>query len=144
MTPHDPEALLLAGAEMLRDIFDPLGMSFEVTLVQNSSSGRVAIGRFGSRQRYVELHYRYGLGIVRYRSGQTVLSHEQFMRAIGKEREASFPVVNDATLAGFEALRSDLLRFGQKFLDNQGAAFDDVGREARRNPKPRGFKGLGR
>jgi|694.fasta_scaffold00672_1 hypothetical protein len=140
--PFSPEEQLRAGAAILGELFEPAGFTFALSTVGNSSGGRFAIGEFIRGNHRLELHYRFGLGIVIYHVGDCSLSHAELMRSQGFSKHAEFPTILDKSLRGFHAILSDLRKFGGPFLDADASQFAILAEWCAKNPKPTGFKAL--
>lgn len=137
-----PEEQLGKGAELLRELLEPVGFSFGMSAVGNGSGGRFAVGEFVRGSHRLELHYRFGLGIVIYHVGSCSLSHEELMRALGKSNQAEYPTVLDKSLRGFQALAADLRKYGAPFLTNDSSRFNELVKWCAGNPRPTGFNAL--
>ena len=137
-----PEEQLRAGAAILCELLEPAGFTFALLTVGNSSGGRFAIGEFIRGDHRLELHYRFGLGIVIYHVGDCSLSHTEMMRSQGFSKQAEFPTVLDKSLRGFDAVLSDLRNYGGPFLDADATQFAILVAWCAKNPKPTGFNAL--
>jgi hypothetical protein len=140
--PFSPEEQLRAGAAILVELLEPAGFRFAMPTVGNSSGGRFAIGEFVRGNHRLELHYRFGLGIVIYHIGDCSLSHTELMRSQGFSKQAEFPTILDKSLLGFHAVLSDLRNFGSPFLDGDSTQFALLAKWCAKNPKPTGVKAL--
>lgn len=140
--PFSPEEQLRAGAAILCDLLEPAGFKFAVSMVGNPSGGRLAVGEFVRGSHRLELHYRFGLGIVIYHIGDCSLSHAELMRSQGFSKQAEFPTVLDKSLKGFYAVLSDLRKFGGPFLGADASQFAILAEWCAKTPKPIGFKAL--
>ena len=137
-----PEKQLRAGAAILGELLEPAGFTFALLTVGNSSGGRFAIGEFIRGNHRLELHDRFGLGIVIYHVGVCSLPHTELMRSQGFSKQSEFPTVLDKSLLGFHAVLSDLRNYGGPFLDADASQFVQLSEWCANNPKPTGFKAL--
>jgi len=92
----------------------------------------------------LELHYRWGLGIVLYRIGDTELAHNTYMKLLGVSGQSEFMrSALDKTLNGFTRLKADLERFAGDFLSGDGAQFIELARRFKDDPGMfSGFKAI--
>ncbi len=139
--PFSPEEQLRAGAAILGELLEPAGFRFALSTVGSSSGGQFAIGEFVRGHHRLELHYRFGLGIVIYHIGDRSLSHTELMRSQGFSKQAAFPTILDKLL-GFHAVLSDLRNCGSPFLDADSLQFVLLSEWCVKNPKPTGFRAL--
>lgn len=138
----DPKEQLLAGVEILNPFMRSQGFRFALDRVGNASGGRVAVGAYARKERRLELHYRYGLGIVRYRIGTHALGHAVYIRLLGVSAESQWVrVAMDQTLEGFHRLLHDLRHFCDDFLAGSGEQFIMLAEQFARNPRM--FSGFG-
>ncbi len=144
MSSFDPEDMLIQGSELLKPLLTPCGFTFNHLFTGTSSGGRASVGEFVRDRHRLELHYRWGLGIVNYHVRGFSLSHEEFMRALGAQKEAAFPTVLNKTLLGFEALLADLSRYGKPFTHGSTSDFESLALWCRNNPRKIGFGALGK
>ncbi len=137
--PFSPEEQLLDGAAILGELLEPAGFAFALLTIGNSSGGRFAIGEFTRGNHRLELHYRFGLGIVIYHVGDCSLPHAELMRSQGFSKQAEFPTVLDKSLLGFHAVLSDLRNYGGPFLNADASQFAILVEWCAKNPKPTGL-----
>ena len=137
----DPRDILSAGAEILRPTLEPHGFAFRIEREgPRSSGGPFAQGAFVSRKtlfsrrKRLEFHFRWSLGLVSYHVGRTSLSHDDYMRSLGVQRDAEYPGFSDEPLDAFRHLASDLARFCQDFVRGDGAQFRRFANEIKKNP----------
>jgi hypothetical protein len=136
----EAERVLREGAQILAEKLTPLGFRFEVTSKGSSSGGSFAEGRFKNGDRELWLSFRYSLGLVRYRKGNTELTHAQYMTACDCKNKARYPsVITDDPLSAFRDLLGDL-EFCDAFLSDDGSKFAALA-GSYADP-PRGFAGL--
>ena len=92
----------------------------------DSSGGPFDSGSFVRSDRRLELHFRFGLGLVTYVLGDITLSHESYMRHTGHRAVAMYPGVSSDPLDGFRFLAHDLEAFGADFLEGSGQTLADA------------------
>ncbi len=120
----DPVEKLCEGSKILDPVLEKSGFHFEVSITGKASGGRFAVGEYSRDERRLELHYRHGLGIVRYYFGKCMLDHLQYKKLLGVYSECRFASTRlDGGLDGFERLRDDLVRYGDDFLNGDGEQF---------------------
>ena len=136
----DSRDVLGQGAEILRPTLEPHGFAFRIERAERSSGGPFAQGAFISRQKRLELHYRWSLGLVSYHVGRRSLSHDDYMRSLRVKRDAEYPGFSDEPLDAFRHLASDLVKFCQDFVRGDGAQIRRFADEIENNPTK--FKGL--
>ncbi|HVS07688.1 MAG TPA: hypothetical protein VHK65_16190 [Candidatus Dormibacteraeota bacterium] len=127
---------LRQGQEILDPVFVPRGYRFELEEPQQGSGGEFAIGYYRKGEQSVELHFRWALGIVKYRIADDSLDHKQYMGLLGVADQTAYPGFSDDPLDGFRHLRSDLERFGEPFLSGKERnRFPALVREAKENER---------
>jgi hypothetical protein len=120
----DPQTRLIEGSIVLEPLMSKYGFRFELKLTGKGSGGKFAVGEFRRDNRRVELHYRWGLGIVLYAIGPVELGHLNYMRRLGVYEKCRFASTQlDGTLDGFERLRDDLESYGAEFLGGTDEEF---------------------
>jgi hypothetical protein len=125
----DPREKLLEGSKILDPMLEKHGFHFGVTTTGKGSGGNFATGVYVSGERRLELHYRYGLGIVRYHIGELELDHLQYMKLLGVYMDCRFASTQlDGGLDGFERLRDDLELYCGDFLYGDGRQFCSLAR----------------
>jgi hypothetical protein len=70
------------------------------------SGGPSAEAAFTRKRQVLSLHFRHSLGLVTYRWRGIELSHQEFLRGVG--RTGTYPGFSDDPLDGFRHLRADL------------------------------------
>lgn len=121
----DPTEQLLAGAKILEPIMGRYGFQFKLLKSGSGSGGAFACGHYVNGDRRLELHYRYGLGMVIYRAGKAELSHRDYVERLGVLTESQFVWnAKEESLSGFDWLREDIERFCRSFLIGQCEHFD--------------------
>ncbi|MFC7498565.1 hypothetical protein ACFQRC_04940 [Enterovirga sp. GCM10030262] len=86
----EPDTFLEEGARVLAEKLEPLG--YEFAIIQpplTGSGGPFAWAAFKHGSREIQLWARFHrLGSVRYRLGNHEFTHQDYMRALGRERTA--------------------------------------------------------
>jgi hypothetical protein len=140
MGTSSPTETLRNGIELLRPVLEPHGFSFKEGESGASSGGAFASGRFERGERVIELHFRYALGLVSYRIGDSMIDHENYLRFAGHWSSHKYPNFGGTPTDSFTALASDLSAFFSDFLSGTGAKFKAVVAAYAANPNM--FKGL--
>ena len=142
----DPRRQLEAGIAILDPRMTEKGFSFALEGEGAASGGHFACGSYTKGNRRLELHYRWGLGIVRYHIGEHTLEHADYMRLRGTYAQSQWVrVVMDKTLDGFHRLLYDLQNFCRDFLSGSGEKFVALAEKFAQDPAMfSGFKALGR
>jgi hypothetical protein len=110
-----------------------------------SSGGQFASGSFERNDRTLELHFRYGLGLVTYRIGEASLDHESYLRHSGIWSARKYPDFGSTPIESFQALSHDLSVFCTDFLRGNGDEFKAIAAAHAANPnKFKGFSALGK
>ncbi|HVU26863.1 MAG TPA: hypothetical protein VHG71_03915 [Verrucomicrobiae bacterium] len=123
-TPKDRKEILEQGAKILAPALVPNGFKFHFITSGRGSGGAFAEGEFVRGDRKLELHFRYSLGLVTYHIGKLSLAHGDYMRALlDKNGKNHYPVFSEEPLAGFEALRQDLVEHCSDFINGNGEQF---------------------
>jgi hypothetical protein len=78
----NPASELERGARELDHVLGPAGFRFVSTGSGQGSGGSFATGEFRKWRKRLELHFRFSLGLVRYRVSGLDLAHEEFVRAV--------------------------------------------------------------
>lgn len=141
MATLDPQAVLLDGVEILTQALAPHGFSTVQGPIGRGSGGYFASGDFVRGDRRLELHFRYGLGLVAYHLGDASIDHETYLRALGKWPDRRYPDFSQDPLESFRALAHDLTRFCSDFLSGPGTEFKAFATAHAGDPKR--FKGFG-
>lgn len=142
----DPTKQLVAGSKILDPVMNAFGFVFCLNEAGEGSGGHFARGCYRKGNRVLDLHYRWGLGIVTYRIGDEELDHNTYMKLLGVAALSEFMQSKlDRTLDGFHKLVADLERFGADFLNGDGSQFRSLAEQFRKKPDMfSGFKGLAR
>lgn len=120
----DPKTQLVEGAKILNPRMLASGFTFAPKEAGAASGGPFARGSYTKGDRRLELHYRWGLGIVRYHIGEHALDHDVYMRLLGVYPQSQWVRVKmDKTLDGFHRLLFDLEHFCHDFLQGSGEGF---------------------
>lgn len=117
----DPSEALREGAAILDEVLVPLGFHFVFGGDGNGSGGKYAWGNFVCGDRRLELHFRFGLGLVRYHIGQVNASHDSYMAELGVREKCKYPGYSDNFRDAFCDLAHDLA-FAEDFLSGAGSA----------------------
>jgi hypothetical protein len=116
--------ILQQGADILASILVPRGFHFCMVASGDGSGGAFAQGEYVRGDRKLELHFRWSLGLVTYHIGMEKLAHEDYMRALlGRSQAGHYPLCSEEPLAGFEALRQDLVEHCADFISGTGEQF---------------------
>jgi len=111
--------MLIEGCTILDPVLVPEGFSFKVIETAKGSGGHYAVGSYSARNRTLELHARWALGIVRYGIREEWIDHSRLMEALGVRDRAAYPGFSDDPLDGFRHLRADLERFASGFVSGR-------------------------
>lgn len=142
----DPKTQLLEGAKILSPRMLASGFTFAPEEAGPASGGAFARGSYTKGDRRLELHYRWGLGIVRYHIAEHALDHDVYMRLLGVYPQSQWVRVKmDKTIDGFRRLLFDLEHFCHDFLQGPGEHFVELADKFAQDPEMfSGLKGLGR
>ncbi len=140
----DPAKQLVDGAKILDPVLSPHGFVFTLGATGKGSGGHFASGSYRRDDRVLELHYRWGLGVVLYRIGDAELHHNIYMKLLGVAAQSEFMrSALDKTLDGFTRLKADLERFAGDFLSGDGTQFLELARRFKDHPGMfSGFKAI--
>jgi hypothetical protein len=144
--PPSPREILLDGAKILDLVLSPKGLQFQFKGCGPSSGGDFAWGEFVRDNRWLEIHFRNSLGLVRYHIGNNSASHESYMRALGVRDQCKYPGYSDDPLEAFRDLAHDLV-FADDFFTGTAAilrraAAEEASKEAIRDAKlTAGYRG---
>jgi hypothetical protein len=140
VTTMQPKEILLNGQEILSPYLNQHGFYFSLTSTGIGSGGEFASGIFSKQNRIINLHYRYGLGLVSYQIDKDQLSHEEYLRLTGNFGKNQYPGFSAEKLKAFENLLYDLMNFCNDFIDGSENIFKEHLLRLRNNPNM--FKGL--
>ena len=123
-TVKDRREILQQGADIIAPALIPHGFCFSLVAAGNSSGGAYAYGEFVRGDRKLELHFRWSLGCVTYHIAGHSLEHSDYLRALlGRSSAGHYPTFSEDPLAGFEALRQDLIEHCSDFISGTGDQF---------------------
>lgn len=124
-----PENYLNDGASILSTYLRPLGFKFEFLGTGNGSGGEYAfghfikIGRFFSKTKRIELHFRGSLGFVTYFNGDLEISHTDYIDLVDKHGQNKYPNFSENPLDAFHCLLWDLQNLLNDFTENNAKVF---------------------
>ena len=124
-----PEQHLSEGVKVLSPYLEPLGFRFELKGTGKSSGGTFAYGHFikrgrlFGRQRKIELHFRFSLGLVSYTVGDLVLSHQDFVDLLDKHGKNKYPNFSDDPQDAFHCLLWDIKNILNDFTEHKAVIF---------------------
>lgn len=108
--------VLKKGVKLLKPLLRSKGFRLRFGREGKASGGSFASGEFVRKDRRLELHFRYSLGLVRYHVDQDSASHESYMRELGVLDQCQYPGFSDDPMDAFARLAHDLI-FADDFLD---------------------------
>jgi hypothetical protein len=136
----NPREILETGRQFLDPVLVAHGFAFTETEHGKSSGGEYASGRYEKVDRYLEIHFRYSLGLVTYHLGALAISHEAYMRSLlGSRGGNQYPCLSEDPLEAFRGLAFDLKTFCSDFLSGPGEEFARCVRIAQEYEKRPGF-----
>lgn len=94
------------GNALLTEVLEPAGFVLASTEVRRGSGGSAVRAVWTRSEQSIELHLRYGLGIVDYRWGEEVFSHKHICGALRFDGE--YPGFGDDPLGAYRRLAADL------------------------------------
>lgn len=134
-----PGEILQMGLDILSDFMGK--HSFRPSTVQqyHGSGGPSASCEYTCNERSLELHYRHSLGLVTYKVDDLVVSHVEYMKALGAT-DSKYPGFSEDPLDEFRGLLIDLQQYGSDFLDGTAkvhgrAAIQESEKSAEKNAK---------
>jgi hypothetical protein len=125
-----PVAVMLAGAAILAEELAPAGFTFQLTAEGHGSGGDFATGRFSRGDQYLELHFRWSLGLVTYGWAGSVLSHADYLAGLGVA--GAYPGYGAGDLDGFRHLAEDLAGPLSGFRDGDRSGYEHCRRQRAR------------
>ena len=132
--------ILESGRKILDAALVPHGFAFKELEVGKSSGGDYASGKYEKADRYLDIHFRFSLGLVTYHMGALAISHESYMRSLlGSRGGNKYPGFSDDPLEAFRGLAFDLKTFCSDFLSGPGEEFARCVRIAQEYEKRSGF-----
>ncbi len=139
----DPADLLDSGRRYLDPLLSSHGFVWEATRSGKGSGGLFASGLYRRSDRELELHFRYTLGLVKYRVGLREVDHTSYMRTVlGAYGGNKYPGVSSDPLDGFRDLAHDLERHCKVFLAGSVEEFEEIVEQAESQARVPGFKRL--
>ena len=131
-----PTEAIAAGRQILDALMASAGFHFEAGDSGQGSGGRFATASYIRGDRRLSFSFRWALGCVEYRIGDSVLDHNDYMRLLGAYGGSEYcRFSRESPLAGFEAVRHDLDRFCSDFLHGDGADFQRLAAHFKANPE---------
>ena len=134
MSPSSQAAILRDGASVIAQRL--VGFAQGPIVEAAGSGGPSASCEFISGHKRLELHFRAGLGLVRYHIGPVSLSHEEYMELKGVRDEAAYPGFPKLPLDSFVHLAQDIERFATDFASGDGRELIEL-QKLRRPVDPR-------
>ena len=111
------EDMLQRGSALLEALLATHGFVFKALGAGHSSGGDFACGEFRKHDRWLDLHFRYTLGLVSYHLSNSEMSHENYMRSVsGRPHSGHYPGFSSDPLDGFRHSLLDLEEHGSEFL----------------------------
>jgi hypothetical protein len=111
-----PIEVLREGRQGLDPVLTQYGFSFKRGS-SGPSSGDES-GAYTNGNRKLEIHYRFSLGLVTYRFGETSFDQRSYMRALlGDNGGNRYRGLSDDTTAAFQNLAYDLQNLAGAFLE---------------------------
>ncbi len=101
-----PEALLSTGNVVLAEVLVPAGFVLSPITTGRGSGGSFAVARWNRDTQAIELHVRFGLGVVHYCWGDQSFDHRHVVDALGVA--ASYPGFSADPVDAFRHLAEDL------------------------------------
>ena len=129
---QDHVSAMADGAAILARELSPAGFTFQLIGRGGSSGGNFAVGRFTRGDQYLELHFRYSLGLVMYGWGDSRLSHADYLAGLGEA--GAYPGYGTDPLDGFRHLAQDLAGPLSGFRDGDRSGFER-GLQAAKQPR---------
>ncbi len=102
------KAAMLEGMQFVEAILRSKGFRFHFRAEGKGAGGQFAWGEFVRKDRRLELHYRWNLGLVRYHAGDQSVSHESYMRELGVSDQCEYPGFSGVPEDAFRGLAHDL------------------------------------
>lgn len=109
--------ILCEGSEILKPIMNKHGFAFSIDGEGSSSGGNFVLGSWTKKDRKLEYHFRFSLGLVEYSLGSKKIEHEFFLWALtGEKHKAKYPDSSEDPIDGFRRLLDDRNQFCGVFL----------------------------
>jgi hypothetical protein len=131
---QDPVSVMTAGAAILARELSPAGFTFQLTRHGRGSGGNFAMARFTRGDQYLEIHFRYSLGLVTYGWGDSRLSHADYLAGLGKA--GAYSGYGTDPLDGFRHVAQDLAGPLSGFRDHDRGGYERS-LQAARQPRHR-------
>jgi hypothetical protein len=125
--------ILREGVQILNSAMGPASFEFEQV-----HDGTYLCGHFRRGDRTLELHFSDSLRLVSQRIGDTVVMHDDFMRALVGPAGGRYPgasATDGDPLDGFHRLLSDLQAHGGEFLRGSARKWRRVAERALLDPR---------
>ena len=132
-----------SGIKRLDPVMKAHGFTWEALSAGNGSGGPFTSGRYVKGDRWLELHFRYSLGLVTYGIGDLSIEHEEYMRHSAPRGAAHYPGFSDDPLDGFDHLAHDLSMYATDFLSGPGDELRSAKVASEKRAKTSGFQRLG-
>jgi len=140
-TRNEAAEILQRGLDLLDPVMRAHNFSYAEGPSGRSSGGYFASGAYSRDDRKLEIHYRYGVGLITYHVGASSLRHEVFMRALlGPEGGNRFPGFSVEPMDAFRDLQYDLQTYTGDFLSGSGEMFRTCVESARAARKLSGIE----
>jgi hypothetical protein len=138
-----PIDYLIEGKSILDPYLNENGFVFTLGTFGLSSGGEYASGIYKKEDRFIELHYRTGLGVIKYHLAEHELDHIDYMKLLKTRGKNHYPGFSKDRLEAFKDLLFDLRTFATDFVSGSGREFIDLSIKLEKNPKLfKGFKGI--
>ena len=114
---RDPKSELEAGTAILDPALVPHGFVFQFQDAECGSGGNFAWGKYVRWDRSLDLHHRWGLGIIQYNIADLSMDHTAYLRSLGVDNQSDLlSVPLESGLDRYHALRSDIENFCSDFV----------------------------
>ena len=138
-----PTEILRDGRLVLDPVMEKFGFIFAGVLSGKGSGGPYASGTYLNKDRKLQIHFRYSLGLVTYHFGTLSMDHASYMRALlGNVGGNKYPGFADSPLVQFDDLAYDLRTYATAFLNGDFDLFEKYSRVATERNKIPGFSRL--
>ena len=112
--------MMKEGARYLMSVLQPLGFVFRIVQTGASSGGTFCQAEFSCKRRKIELHFRWGLGMVLYHIGDISVSHKAYIEALGAGSASRYPGFYNDKMEAFRSLAHDFALIRSDFIDGEG------------------------
>lgn len=127
----DPRQTLASGRALLDPVLHPHGFVFDEAHAVAHSSPTFARGAYVRGDRRLELGFRQWLEVVAYQVGDTIITHDAYMRAVlGPVGSNMYPTAVGDPLDGFRYLAHDLACYAGIFLHGSDEHFRRIAERA--------------